>query len=273
MMRNTTLTAWAFVVLTLIAAEVPAQEKSASRGDKTGTNPINFTHDIRLYNEFVWLNTAGDGNQNLTTLEYRHPFFDGKWQFRTRIRASWIEADVNDDGIDDLDDFGLGEVDFRFLTVPYVNMQKRRAVAVGLETFLPTATDDSLGSQRLSFGPQIFGVLFAPFGIKGALIAPAYQHKFSVYEDDDLKDLHQGLIDVFLLWTSTDKQWWALLDPQFILDYEEDVEFGLIDAEFGTMLDRFIGKQGHSVYVRPSIGFGRDRRTDGSIEVGYKIVW
>lgn len=110
MMRNTTLTAWAFVVLTLIAAEVHAQEKSASKGDKTGTNPINFTHDIRLYNEFVWLNTAGDGNQNLTTLEYRHPFFDGKWQFGTRIRASWIEADVNDDGIDDLDDFGLGEV-------------------------------------------------------------------------------------------------------------------------------------------------------------------
>ncbi len=64
-----------------------------------------------------------------------------------------------------------------------------------------------------------------------------------------------------------------LLDPQFILDYEEDVEFGLLDAEFGTMLDRFIGKQGHSVYVRPSIGFGRDRLTDASIEVGYKIVW
>ena len=271
--RYTKLAAWALVVFAVIGAEARAQEKPDFKGDQTGTNPINFTFDARVYNEFVWLNTAGDGHQNLTTLEYRQPFADGKFQFRTRIRTNWIEADVNGDGIDDVDEFGLGDVDIRILTVPYLNMKKRTAVALGFETFLPTPTDKTLGSQRLSFGPQIFGVFFAPFGIKGTLIAPAYQHKFSVWEKDNLRNLHQGLFDLFLLWISPDKQRWALLDPQFIIDYKEDREFGLIDVEFGTMLDKLLGTKGHSAYIRPSVGFARDRPTDGAIELGYKIVW
>ena len=253
--------------------ESAAEPKAAMKSDKTGTNPINFTHDLRLYNEYIWLNTLGDGDQNVTTLEYRQPIFEGKWQFRTRIRGVAIEADFNGDGMDDVDDYGLGELDFRFLTVPYMNMKKKLALAVGLETFLPTAMEPALGSQRLSFGPQIFGVFFAPFGIKGTLIAPAYQHKFSVWEDDGVDDLHQGLIDIFILWASADKQFWGLLDPQIILDYEEEKEFVIIDAEMGMMLDKVLGTKGHSAYIRPSVGIGHDRSTDASIEVGYKMIW
>ena len=103
--------------------------------------------------------------------------------------------------------------------------------------------------------------------------SPAYQHKFSVWEDDDVDDLHQGLIDVFLVWTSPKKQYWAILDPQFVLDYENHVEFGIFDAECGMMLDKHFGTKGHSTYVRPSIGFGGHRATEGSIEIGYKIIW
>ena len=272
-MRHTLLATWTLAVITLLGAQVHAEEKPEFKGDKTGTNPINFTFDARLYNEFIWLDTEGDGEQNITTFEYRRPLFEGKLQFRTRIRATWIEADVNGDGSNDLNKFGLGDVDIRFLAVPYVNMKRKVAVAVGLETFLPTPTDDALGSRRLSFGPQIFGVLFNPLGIKGTLIAPAYQHKFSVWENDDFEDLHQGLIDIFMLWASADKQRWALVNPQIVLDYEENIQFGFVDVEVGTMLDEFIERKGHSVYLRPSVGVGQDRPTEGSVEVGYKIVW
>lgn len=260
-------------MVAVISIPAFADEKTELKKDKTGTNPINFTHDLRLYNEFIWLNTKGDGSQNVSTLEYRQPIFDGKVQFRTRIRGVNIDADLTGNGHDDLDEFGLGEMDFRFLGVPYLNMQKKLAVAVGFETFLPTAEDSSLGSERLSFGPQIFGVFFAPFGIKGTLIAPAYQHKFSVWEDDGVDGLHQGLIDLFILWSSEDKQKWALFDPQIVIDYKQDVTFGLIDAEFGIMLDKFFGTKGHSTYIRPSVGIGHDRATEGSIEVGYKVIW
>ncbi len=56
--------------------------KLVNKSDQTGTNPINFTFDLRVYNEYLWLNTAGDGDQNITTVEFRAPFADGKWQFR-----------------------------------------------------------------------------------------------------------------------------------------------------------------------------------------------
>lgn len=200
------------------------------------------------------------------------PILDGNLQVRTRIRMTHLEADLNDDGRDDLDSFGLGEIDIRFLGVPYINMKKRVAVAVGFETFLPTG-NSTVGSERLTLGPQIFGVWFAPFGIKGTLVAPAYQHKYSIYEQDSVDFLHQGLIDVFLLWTSPKKQFWVLADPQILIDYRSDTEFSLLDIEMGTMLDRVIGLKGHSVYVRPSAGLGADRPYDASVEVGYKIVW
>lgn len=247
--------------------------KSAMQADKTGTNPINFTFDARIYNEYQWLNTEGDGNQNITTLEFRAPFLDGKWQFRARARYADISADLNDDGSDDLNDSGAGDTDFRFLTVPYLDMAKKRALAFGLEVFLDTASKDSLGSGATSLGPQVFAVFFKPFGGLIDLFAPAYQHKFSVDEDDGRSDVHQGLIDIFLLKMSADKQRWALLDPQIVLDYENDTEFMLIDLEIGTMLDRYLGTKGHSAYLRPSVGIGSDRPTDGSLEAGYKIIW
>jgi hypothetical protein len=247
--------------------------KAALKKDKTGTNPVNFTFDARIYNEYLWLNTVGDGNQNVTTFEFRTPFAGGKWQFRVRARYSLINADLNGDGIDDLDDSGFGDTDFRFLTVPYVNMSKKLAFGVGLETFLDTASKDSLGAGAISLGPQVFLALFAPFGIKGTLFVPAYQHKFSVDEADGRSKVRQGLIDLFILAQSKDKQRWALLDPQIILDYEQNIEFMIVDLEVGTMLDKYLGTKGHSTYLRPSIGVGKHRPSDGSIEVGYKIIW
>ena len=251
-----------------------AQEaKATDAADKTGTNPINFTFDARLYNEYQWLNTAGDGWQNLTTFEFRVPFADGKWQFRTRLRSAALEADFNDDGIDDVDEWGFGDMDFRILTVPYLNIRKKMAIATGFEIFLPTASEDPLGANALSLGPQVFAVFFKPFGGFFDLIAPAYQHKFSVYEESGVNNVHQGLIDLFLLKTFGNKKQWALIDPQIILDYENEREFVLVDAEVGTMLDDILGTKGHSAYVRPSAGIGQDRPYDFSLEAGYKIVW
>ena len=247
--------------LSIPALAEDADLKAAMAKDKTGTNPVNFTHDFRLYNEFQFLNVAGDGFSNVTTLEYRHPLGDGKWQVRGRVRGVKIEADANNDGNDNLDEFGLGDIDLRILTVPYLDMPNKFAIATGLEFFFPTASDDVLGSETLSLGPQVFGVFFTPFGIPGTLIAPAYQHKFSIAEESGAKNEHKGLFDLFILWSSKDKQTWALVNPQMVLDYKQDREFGFVEAEVGRMIG-----SGHSIYVRPSIGIGHDRPTDGWID-------
>jgi hypothetical protein len=242
--------------------------RESMKADKTGTNPINFTHDLRFYNDYQWLNTTGDGHKNVSTIEYRTPFMDGKWQLKVRSRMENYKG-----GASGVDVSGSGDTDFRVLTVPYLDMSKKFALAVGLETFLDTATEDALGSGTTSLGPQVFAVFFKPFGGFFDLISPAYQHKFSVHEDHGRSDVEQGFIDLFALKMSKNKQSWFMLNPTFILDYENDRESMLIDFEFGTMLDKYLGTKGHSAYIRPGIGIGGDRSMDYSIEAGYKIIW
>lgn len=268
-MKSLSINYYMFILFVLLigALSVEAQAKEDTqvtmKADKTGTNPINFRNELRFYNEFQWLKTGAE--QNISTFEFRAPFKDGKWQFRTRVRGVAI-----DNG---MDEGGFGDMDFRFLTVPYLDMSKKMALAVGFETFLDTASKDSLGSGTTSLGPQAFAVFFKPFGGFFDLIAPAYQHKFSVEEDSGRSDVEQGFIDVFALKMSKDKQSWLMINPTFVLDYENNQEYILLDFEVGTMLDKYLGTTGHSFYVRPGVSIGGDRPTDVSIEMGYKIVF
>lgn len=245
-----------------------ADVKAEFAKDKTGTNPVNFTFDARLYNEYRWLNTAGDGGQNLTTFEFRAPFASDKWQFRGKLRAVDLKADFNNDGTDDVDEFGFGDIDLRFMTVPYFNLKKKFAVALGVEFFLNTASEDALGAGATSVAPLIFLGFFNPIG-PGSVLFPGYQHTFSIDEDDGRDRVNSGLIDLFLVQTFKENKYWAYVDPQVVLDYENDDYFMLLELQGGMM----VGPKGHSTYIMPSFGVGGDRPYDFSIEVGYKIVW
>lgn len=246
-----------------------AEEAQADKNDKTGTNPVNFQREGRIYNEYTWLNTEGDGSANVTTAEFRTPFAGGKWQYRIRTRYTSLNADLNDDGRDDIDDSGMGDTDMRILTVPYLNMGQREAVAFGLEVFLDTASDDVLGSGATSLGPQMFYVKF----LKDGLFAPGLQYKFSVDEDSGRREIDEFRIDLNYLKMAADKQSWFFTDPQIIINNETDTEYAIVDLEFGWMMTKwFADMQGHSFYVRPSFGVGGNRPTDYSIELGYKIV-
>jgi hypothetical protein len=252
----------------LTSANLLAQSEEQEK-DKTGTNPVNFSRDFRVYNEFAKLNTVGDGTQNLTTAEIRLPFAEGKWQWRLRARFTSIEADLNDNGINDLDDSGIGDWDMRFLTVFDFNNETKTAWAGGLEVFLDTADEDALGAGSTSLGPQVFYVKFLPRG----LFAPGLQYKFSVDEDAGRSEVDQILIDLNYLRMAEDKKSWFFTDPQLVFDNENDQEFAIVDLEWGWMMANWYDDlPGHSFYVRPSFGLGADRPTDGSIEFGYKIV-
>ncbi len=254
--------------------EAAAKEevKAKFEKDKTGTNPMNFTFDARLYNEYQSLNTAGDGYQNITTFEFRAPFADGNWQFRGKARGVFLEADINNDGIDDVDESGFGDMDIRFMTIPYLNMKKKMAVALGAEFFLNTASEDALGTGAWTVAPLIFLPYFNPFG-PGSIFVPGYQHKISVDEDDGRSKVNEGLIDLFMVKTWGGNQFWGFIDPQILLDYENDIEFMLLEIQAGMMTDKYFGTKGHSIYIMPSFGVGTDRPYDWSLEVGYKIVW
>ena len=59
-------TATIFALLALVPDSFAQEEKGIAEqaakdtSDKSGTNPINFQRDLRIYNEYLWLNTAGD---------------------------------------------------------------------------------------------------------------------------------------------------------------------------------------------------------------------
>jgi hypothetical protein len=241
-----------------------AQEEAAGivdTSDKSGTNPVNFTFDARIYNEYQWLKPGGDIWNNVSTFEFRIPFADDKWQVRTRLRYSAFDVGVASES-------GFGDMDFRFLTVPIMNAEKRFALALGSEFFLPTGSG-ALSNGAYSLGPQIFLAKFAPFNGLVDLIAPGYQHQFSVYEKDGARDVNLGIIDLFILKTFNDKKQWMMLNPQGIMNYETNQYWTQFDIELGTMLK----PAGHSVYIRPSIGIGSDSPYDISLEAGYKIIW
>jgi hypothetical protein len=247
-----------FICCSLLAL-VPTTVLSSD--DKTGTNPIDFSRDFRVQSEFSSLNTEGDGSQNVTTAAIRLPFADGKWQWRLQAKLNSIEADLDDDGSDDWD--------MRFLTVLSLDKENKTAWASGLEVFLDTADEDELGSGTTSLGPQIFFVQFLPAG----LFAPALQYKFSVDEDSGRDEVEQIFVDLNYLKMAEDKQSWFFTDPQLVFDNEADTEFAIVDLEWGWMMTNWNQDlKGHSFYLRPSIGVGADRPTEGSIELGYKIV-
>ncbi len=163
------------------------------------------------------------------------------------------------------------------MTIPYLNLKKRQAVALGVEFFLDTASEDALGTGSTSLGPQVFYVKFFRGGFGpykgGGLFAPGLQYKFSVHEDAGRDDVDQTIIDLNFLMMGTSKQYYFFTDPQIIFDNETDEEFAIVDFEFGWMMAKWWpDMKGHSFYIRPSIGVGTDRPTDGSIELGYKIV-
>jgi len=255
------------------APEAGAAEAAVTdKDDKSGTNPINFQRDIRIYNEYTWLNTEGDGNQNVTTLEYRTPFAGGKWQFRGRLPYSVTKADFNGDGIDDVNDNGLGDFNFRLMTVPY--MKGANAIAVALEVFVDTASEDSLGTGATSLAPIVFYGHFFKGGWgpwkKGGLFAPGLQYKFSIDEDVGRDEVEQIIIDINYLAMSENGKSWLFVEPQIVFDQENDTEFAIMDIEFGFMTSR----PGQSWYLRPTftLGSGSDRPTDYGIEIAYKWI-
>ena len=250
-----------FVVLVGTVLATPSLAQMKDKSDKSGTNPVNFTNDVRLYHEYQDLEGGGTGN--ITTFEGRTPVFDGKMQLRTRIPYKWVDNNAT------IDESDLGDINVRALIVPFIDLKKTgTALALGLEVFLPTAGKDALGEGKISLGPQIFGVKFAPFGIKGSLIAPAIQEVFSVAGEGSRASVHRTQLDVFFLKQSADKKLYALVDPQYIIDHNNDKQFGLLESDFGYVFDA-----GFTGYVRPGIGFGPDKPFDWNFEFGIKFIF
>jgi hypothetical protein len=268
----------ALVALVTIAVAGPIQAEQ----DNTGTNPVNFTNDFRLYTEMVSL-PDGDNSLVVNTVEFRwpfgrdvanlkgvgagSPFYDmgTRWGARVRARTSNLSIDTPAPGI--LDVSGIGDFDARLLYLPYVS--NKTIIATGLEVFFDTASNDALGSGKTSLGPTLIGVFPGLLGGK-SLFAPAYQYVFDVAGADDRADISRSQIDLYFVWTLAGSKNWLIVDPQVIIDHENDITPALVETEWGFMIAPSVGISG---WMRPGLGIGSDKPYDWNLEAGVKFVW
>jgi hypothetical protein len=260
---------------------VVAQEK---KKDNTGTNPVNFTYDYRLYTELQQFTNEG-GSMLKHTMEWRAPLGrdianvkgakDGFYHdmgnlFSLRFRAYYNSLSVNDPSSASLGArsvSGLGDFDARLLAIAY--SKGSFILAPGLEAFFNTASNDALGSGKTTLGPVVFAVFLGLLG-KGSLFAPGYQYVFDVGGDDARADISRSQIDLYFVWILAQGKNWLLFDPQIILDHKNKKEFMTIDAEWGFMI---APKSGISGYVRPGVGIGEDKPFSYNLEFAIKFVW
>ena len=162
---------------------------------------------------------------------------------------------------------GIGDFDARLLGIAYAS--KRFILAPGLEAFFDTASNDALGEGKTSLGPVVFAVFPGILGGR-SLFAPGYQYIFSVSGDDARPDIRRSQIDLYFVWLLAQGKNWLIVDPQIVLDHENDKDLGTVEAEWGFMIAPSVGTSG---YLRPGVGVGADRPYDWNLEIGLKFVW
>jgi len=260
-------------VLVAVAATAFAQEEEAPKKDNSGTNPINFTYDYRLYMEMQQLKDNG-GSQFRTIMEIRAPLGrdlanvigkeGGVWgnmgsKFQLRFRGYYNSYNNNEGPTIS----GIGDFDARFLWVAHAN--RKWAVAPGLETFFNTASNDALGSGSTVLAPTVFFGFFNLLG-KRSIFAPGYQYRFNVSGNE----VSQSVIDLYFVYMLAKGKNWVIINPQPIFDHLNNTEFMVVDVEWGFMI---VPKSGISGYIRPGFGVGADRPFNYNLEFAIKFVW
>jgi hypothetical protein len=274
-------TAFIGLVLFILTAPTPGFAEE----DNTGTNPVNFTYDFRLYREMAEL-PGGGGSRTTSIVELRAPlgrdmanlrgegpgslFYDMGKMFQLRFRAPYQDLSVTTPGaapFNSSEVSGIGDFDARLLSIAYAS--ETFILAPGLEAFFDTATNDALGSGKTSLAPVIFGVFPGMLGGR-SLFAPGYQYVFDICGDGDRADISRSQIDLYFVWLLAQGKNWLILDPQIILDHEATRELATVEAEWGFMIAPSVGT---SAYLRPGVGIGAHRPYSWNFEVGLKFVW
>lgn len=229
------------------------QAGTAASEDKTGTNPVNFQSELRLYNVFTSL--PGGSYQNLSVFRYAMPFSNQTMSLR--LEFPFVTTDVTGDT-----EFGFGDLNLRWLWT--AKATRKNAVAVGIESWWDTATGDALGSGKNALAPVVFYVMFLN---KQTLFAPAYQYKFDIGGSDDRPDISQSFIDLYYVYLPKPGQW-ITIDPTIIIDHESSTTSAQVEVELGRMMS-----PGLSAYIRPGFPIGGNQLIDWNLELGVKSVF
>ena len=252
--------------------------------DNTGTNPANFTYDVRFYSEMASFSDPA-GSYQTNFLEFRLPLgrdivkaagmdnenliYDLGKKFGARMRFRYRDLNIETPGAGAFDNSnvsGIGDIDLRVLWMAYGN--KNVILVPGMEVTFNTASNDALGFGANVLSPTLFAVFPGLLG-KASLFAPGYQYLFDLSGDENIV-VNRSQIDLYFVWLLGKGSNWLIVDPQIIIDHDTNALPALIELEYGYMIKALPGA---SVYLRPGVGVGEDKPYDWNFEGGLKFVW
>ena len=179
------------LLIALVCPAMVVAQDEAKKKDDTGTNPINFTYDARFYTETSWLRP--DNSSLITnTFELRLPLgrtmanltnqklgifndLGSRHALRLKYRYKSLNTEAGQGPNTNIS--GTGDLDFRYLYVPWVT--NKHGLALGLEAYLPTASNPALGTGKTVLRPQAFLGFFGLLG-KNSLFVPGCLYLKSV---------------------------------------------------------------------------------------------
>ncbi|MBQ7909034.1 MAG: transporter [Elusimicrobiaceae bacterium] len=158
---------------------------------------------------------------------------------------------------------GLGDIS---LSAQAVQTGNKIDFGFKMETILPTATDDVLGTGKWQISPSFFAVY--PVN-KSFFAALGYKHYYSLTGEHNRDDINYGRIRLLLTYMDPDL-WWLTIDPQYYIDYKNTGKAELfLETELGVMVN-----QGTSLYIKPGFHLGGNWQSkDWSLNIGFKILY
>jgi hypothetical protein len=201
----------------------PSLSVAQESGDlaKAAQNPVAAMISLPLQNNTLFgVGPHGDV-ANVLNIQPVVPITFGDWNVISRTIAPVIYVPDLVTGIDSIpndpqgDDgsFGLGDINQSF----YFSPADAGPViwGVGLSLTVPTATDDSLGSEKWSAGPAAVALVTPGRWVAGALV----RQLWSFAGDGDRQDVNQTLVQPFVNY-NFDGGWYAVSSPIVTANWE-----------------------------------------------------
>lgn len=235
------------LALALTPFNATAQEADADLA-KAAQNPVAAVISLPLQENVLF--GAGPHGDTVSVLNVQPvvPFTVGDWNIISRTIAPVIYApdlvsglpeQVNDPQGDD-GSFGLGDINESLYFSPAAPGPV--IWGVGPSLTLPTATDDSLGSERWSAGPAAVALAQPGPWTVGTLA----RQLWSFAGDDDRDDVSQLLLQPFVNY-NFGAGWYAVSSPVITANWEADDDDDRWTVPVGGGLGRLFSVGGQTV--------------------------
>ena len=205
-MKRTIFLLLASVAAVVIAGSASAQQAEAPAGDlaKQAQNPIASLISLPFQNNTNLGMGPNDRNQNVLNIQPVIPLNFGAVNLITRTIVPVVyKPDLLAEGGGTS---GLGDINATFFLGP--SAPASVTWAVGPALYLPTATDDALGSSRWSAGPSAVALAMPGHWVIGALVSNVW----SFAGDEDGADVSSFLFQPIINYNLAN-QWYLTSVP------------------------------------------------------------